>query len=140
MRVLFDTNVIVDVLQKREPHFENSYRVFQMAAKEDSDITGLVAASILTDIYYVIRPSLGSKAAAREAIRQLTELLMVCDTQAVDAAEALDLPMEDFEDAIVAAVGKREKADVIVTRNTKDFAQSPVPAITPDEFLMKYGT
>ena len=137
MRILFDTNVIIDVVQKREPHFESSYKVFQIAVK--GDVESMVPASILTDIYYVIRPSLKSKAAAREAIRQLTSLLEVCDTKGMDAIDALDLPMVDYEDAVVASIAAREKVDFIITRNTKDYVESPVPAISPDDYLTRFG-
>jgi predicted nucleic acid-binding protein len=47
-----------------------------------------------------------------------------------------DLKISDFEDAIIAAIAMREKTDYIITRNTKDFSKSPVPAITPDTFLV----
>lgn len=135
MKVIFDTNVIIDVVEKREPHFSDSYAAVQMATT--GDIEGAVPASALTDIYYVIRRNTKSKAIARDAIMRITNLLNICDTRAADASDAIALPMEDYEDAVIAKIAQREKADYIVTRNAVDFKNSPIPAITPTDFINK---
>ena len=68
-------------------------------------------------------------------IIDLLKLVTLVDTKAHDVNIALGFSMSDFEDAIIAATALREAADYIITRNTKDFAKSPIPAITPDDFL-----
>lgn len=133
MKVVFDTNVVIDVVQKREPHFADSYKAVQLATK--GAIEGVMPVSTLTDVYYIIRHSVKSNARAKEAIIQITHLLNICDAIAEDGTDALMLPMEDYEDAVLAMIAKREKADYIISRNCADFQESPVPAISPTDFL-----
>jgi predicted nucleic acid-binding protein len=89
----------------------------------------------VTDVYYIISKSLHNHAKAREKIIGLTALIRICDSLAVDIAAALPMRISDFEDAVAAAIAKREKADYIITRNEADFTDSPVPALSPAQFL-----
>ena len=133
MKLLIDTNVIIDILEHREPFFTNSYKVIQLGL--EGKLEAVMCAGAVTDVYYIISRSLRDKAKAREKIIGLTTLIRICDTIAVDITTALPLKMPDFEDAVVAAIAKREKANYIVTRNEADFINSPVPAISPTQFL-----
>ena len=63
---------------------------------------------------------------------------MLVDVLATDVTEAFSLAMDDFEDALFAQCAKRVRADYIVTRNTKDFVDSPAPSVEPDDFLDKF--
>ena len=133
MKLLIDTNVIIDILERREPFFTNSYKVIQLSL--EGKLEAVMSAGAVTDVYYIISRSLRDKNKAREKIIGLTTLISICDTFAVDINNALPLNMPDFEDAVVAAIAKREKTNYIVTRNEADFINSPVPAISPTEFL-----
>jgi predicted nucleic acid-binding protein len=95
-------------------------------------------ASAVTDVYYIIRQSVRDAEKSKEAIIGLTTLISLCDTVAGDINAALTLPVNDFEDAVIAAIAKREKADYIVTRNEAGFRNSPVPAISPAMLLEQY--
>jgi len=138
MKVVFDTNIIVDVLEKREPHFQKSYEVMLLSV--NGMIDGYVCAGCMTDIHYIIRKNVASDSVAKDAMIHLEELISVCDTLASDITAAHALNMSDFEDAVLAATAKREKADYIVTRNKRHFTGSPVPAITPEELIHKEAT
>ena len=133
MKVVIDSNIVIDVLEKREPFFEKSYAVIQLCANKTID--GYVCAGSITDIYYIIRKNVADNSKAKEAMIRLGELVGVCDTMANDITSAHALDMNDFEDAVLAATSKREKADYIVTRNKRDFKGSPVPAVEPEELL-----
>ena len=135
MRVLIDTNVILDVLQKREPFFMDSYRALRRALENDAEC--LISASAATDIFYVLRKSLGSAQQAKEHIDQLAQVVSFADVQGMDIHTALMRAMPDFEDAVVDAVAERSGASYILTRNIKDFTGSVVPAILPADFLNK---
>ena len=135
MRVLIDTNVILDVLQKREPFFTDSYRALRRALENDAEC--LISASAATDIFYVLRKSLGSAQQAKEHIDQLARVVSFADVQGMDIHTALMRAMPDFEDAVVDAVAERSGASYILTRNIKDFTGSVVPAILPADFLNK---
>jgi predicted nucleic acid-binding protein len=134
MRALIDTNVIIDVIERREKFFDDSYAVLRIAAQGGIEV--FIPAGNIADIYYIIRKS-KKAAVAREAIASLLQLVGACDTTASDVSSALSLGIGDFEDAILAATARREKAEYIITRNEKDFVNSPVPAISPAEFLAR---
>lgn len=135
MRVLIDTNVILDVLQKRESFFTDSYRALRRALENDAEC--LISASAATDIFYALRKSLGSAQQAKEHIDQLAQVVSFADVQGMDIHTALMRAMPDFEDAVVDAVAERSGASYILTRNIKDFTGSVVPAILPADFLNK---
>ena len=136
MKVIIDTNIIIDILEKREPFFQDSYRVVQLGL--DGKLDTLMSAGAVTNVYYIINRSLHDTNKAREKIFALTTLINICDTASDDIAVALTLFITDFEDAVVAAIAKREKADFIVTRNEADFHNSPVPVINPAQFIQRF--
>ena len=135
MRILIDTNVILDIVQKREPFFADSYQSLRKAIEADTEC--LISASAVTDIFYLLRKAFRSAQKAKERIEQLSRIVTFVDVQGADIHTALMRSMPDFEDAVVAAVAERNGAVYILTRNINDFAGSPVPAITPAEFLKK---
>jgi predicted nucleic acid-binding protein len=136
MKVLVDTNVIIDILERREPFFEDSYKLIQLAMREKLET--FMSAGSVTDVYYIISRNIHDAQKAKEKIIGLGELVRLCDTRVGDINAALALPINDFEDAVIVAIARREKADYIVTRNEADFGQSPVPAISPTRFLRQY--
>lgn len=133
MRVLFDTNVIVDVIAERQPFYADSYAVFYKAARRE--IIGIVPAGAVTDIYYLTNKSFPDSTIAQTAISDLLNILYAVDTRADDVRTALGYGFRDFEDAVISAVAERENADLIITRNISDFKTSPVKAISPKDFL-----
>ena len=133
MKVLFDANVIVDICEEREPFFANSLEVFFMAARQQ--IEGIICAGSITDIYYIVSKFLHNREKALESIQNILMTVTLVDTKAQDICNAISYNFSDFEDAVVSATAQRENADYIITRNTKDFSLSPIPAITPEKFL-----
>lgn len=133
MRILIDTNIIMDILQKREPFFADSYRALRKAI--ESDVECLLSASAVTDIFYMLRKAFGSAQQAKEQLERIAQLVSFADVQGMDIHTALMREMPDFEDAMVDAVAERNGAAYILTRNIKDFAGSVVPAILPADFL-----
>jgi len=134
MRILIDTNIILDILLKREPFFESSYGALKQAII--NDIECLVSATAVTDIFYLLRKGLGGDTGqAKESLERLLQIVMVADVIDLDIHTALSDSIPDFEDSVVHAVAVRHQAEYIMTRNTKDFAGTVVPAITPQDFL-----
>jgi len=133
VKLYFDTNIIIDILKHREPFFENSNKVFMLAAEDK--IEGIVGTSAITDIYYLIRKQYADTETAVKFIFDILEIIKPVDTLVDDVFSAIELGFTDFEDAVIAAIAQREKADYIITRNTKDYSKSPVPAIAPNDFL-----
>jgi len=132
VNALIDTNVIVDVLVKREPHFADSSRVLDRA--ERGDFTAWLCATTITTVFYLVRRHLGSA----ETIERLEDLTAICSTAAVNRAvidSALRSPIADFEDAVLNHAALTVGADCIVTRNVTDFRHSSLLVYTPDQFL-----
>lgn len=137
MNVMIDTNVILDVLGKREPFYEQSEAVLMLAAKQK--LSALITANTVTDIYYLLRKYIPNREEIKRALLALMEVLDVVEVSGTDCVKAFALPMTDYEDALLAHCAKRIKAHYIITRNTKDFAGSPVDAITPESFLKRFS-
>ena len=135
MKILIDTNVVLDIVQKREPFFADSYQALRKAIL--ASVECLISTSAATDIFYMLRKALPSAGEAKKRIEQLSQIATFSDVQGADIHTALMHSMSDFEDAVVDAVAQRSGASYILTRNVKDFAGSSVPAITPTEFLKK---
>jgi predicted nucleic acid-binding protein len=100
-------------------------------------IEAIIGASSVTDIYYITRRNCKNAGQALGYIINMLKIVTPVDTKAVDIQEAIRLNFTDFEDAVVAATAARENADYLITRNVSDFSQSPVPAISPTDFLKK---
>ena len=137
MKVLLDTNILIDIVEKREPHFAASYQIFIKSAERK--IEAIIGAGSVSDIYYLTKKNCKSAEQALGFIIDMLKVVTVVDTKAVDLQEAIKLSFSDFEDAIVAATAERENADYIITRNAGDFKKSNIPAISPADFLEKHN-
>ena len=133
MKVLLDTNILLDVVEKREPHFNNSYQVFMKSAQKE--IEAIIGAGSITDIYYILKKNCKDSQQALALIIDILKIITPVDTKAIDIQEATRMGLSDFEDAVVTATAARERVDYIITRNTNDFSASPIPAMQPEDFL-----
>lgn len=133
MRILIDTNIVLDILLRREPFFESSYGALKQATTNNTEC--LLSATAVTDIFYLLRKGLGDTNQAKRALEHLLQLIMVADVLELDIQAALSDSMPDFEDSVVHSVAVRNKADYIITRNIRDFIGTTVPAITPQDFI-----
>lgn len=133
MKVMIDTNIVLDVFLQREPFFRASYEVMKQSALEK--LEGFVSASAATDIYYLLRRSLKDDGKAKDSMEKLLQLVGIADALGEDVHAAVASNMTDFEDALVASIAERCQMEYIITRNTKDYLESPVKALTPEDFL-----
>ncbi len=135
-RILVDIDVILDVLLDRNPHVKFGAAVWTTV--ETGKCEGLLAAHAITTIHYLVQKELG----VTKAKRLISEILQVFRVATVDSgviAEALRLPLGDFEDAVSAAAARASKCDYIVTRDPKGFRGSPVRALGPEATLPLLG-
>lgn len=132
MRVLIDSNIILDVLQKREPFLLASSLVWKLC--EVGKIDGFVSALTFTNIVYIMRKQL-SPEKIREYFAKLQLIFTFVSIEPNDLQSASDLQWADYEDALQYVTAKKLQAIYIVTRNEKDFAMSNIPAVSPLEFL-----
>ena len=128
MKVMFDTNVILDVLLERQPFAEPAAML--LARAERGEIQGFVCATTATTIFYLACKVLGRS----HARRQIADLLSILDVAPVNRAvleHAVRIEIDDFEDAVIVEAARQVEAQVIVTRNERDFARSPVSVHSP---------
>lgn len=133
MKILVDTNIIIDALTGREPFREAAEQIFMLAANQIEDM--YITASSATDIYYLIRRHLHNADQAKNTMSKLYELFYILDVTSGDCQEALSSKVKDYEDAVIASCASRNQMDYIVTRNIKDYEHSKVKALLPDELL-----
>jgi len=136
MKVLIDSNVIIDVLGKRLEFYKDSYLIMLLGL--EGEIETIMSASAVTDVYYILKKYINDSITLREKIFILSNNIKICKATAEDITNAVILFIPDFEDSVIAAIARREKADYIITRNEADFTNSPVPAINPAEFLKRF--
>ena len=110
MKILVDTNVIIDIFTKREPWFKNSYQSLSIAVETDKNEL-FISASCITDIFYLLRKSLNDKDKTKSCIERLSRLCTIADVTSTDIQTALNSEMDDFEDAVVDSVAHRHGAD-----------------------------
>ncbi len=133
MKILVDTNVIIDTLTGREPFRESAEQIFILAANQIEDM--YITASSATDIYYLVRKHLHNTEQSKNTMSKLYQLFGILDVTANDCQDALLLDMKDYEDAVISCCAKRNQMDYIVTRNIKDYEHSKVKVLLPEEFL-----
>jgi predicted nucleic acid-binding protein len=132
MKVAFDTNVLLDVLCDREPFAEPASRI--LALVETGVLQGSVCATSVTTIFNLARKASGL-ATARRQVKLLLSLLEVLPVNRQVLEAATNSQFADFEDAVVAEAAHQANADVIVSRNEKDFKKSPVTVYSPQALL-----
>jgi predicted nucleic-acid-binding protein len=131
-RVLFDSDVLLDVLAQRQPFVVASAQALNMATQPQ--VQGYIAGHAVTNIFYILRRQVGSET-ARELLSRLLQHLQIADVTDEVIRAALQSAMTDFEDAVTSEAANAAGVEVIVTRNTPDFAASAIPAVSPAEFL-----
>ncbi len=135
MRLLVDTNIVLDLLLEREGLVDDALDAIKTAISNGDKL--YLSSSAVTDIYYVIRKIKNSKEDALKGIARIVKVLHLAEVNEKCILAAMDSKMDDFEDAVVDAVAGNIKADYIITRNIKHFKNSQVKALTPIEFLKR---
>jgi predicted nucleic acid-binding protein len=133
VKATIDLNVLLDVLQRRTMFMDESASVLDAAFS--GRFTAVLPAHAITTVYYVTRKIVGAENAVR-TVRQLLGSFQIAACDASSLTLACDLDIQDYEDAVTAALAAQSECEYIVTRDVRHFAASPVPAIVPGGFLM----
>ena len=135
MKVMIDLNIFIDVFQKRVPHYQDSSLVLTEILNKE--ITGFIAGHSVTTLYYLISKFSG-KQKALEVIDWILDHFEVESAGKEGFQNARKLGMKDFEDAVVVKCAQSVGCDYIITRNSIDFKESSIPAVTPENFLKEF--
>lgn len=133
MRVLVDTNIVLDFLLQREPFFQDTEPLFQ--AIDVGEIVGYVTATTLTDIFYISRRHTRNVEKARQAISEMLTAMMICPVDRVVLESAFNSGLDDFEDAVQIFSAVTQGLEAIVTRDARGFLSSPIPVLSIEELL-----
>ncbi len=133
MRVLVDTNIVLDYLLDREPFLQDAKTLFN--AIDAGKIVGYVSATALTDIFYIARKHTQSLSLARQAISTTLAVMVVCSINRSVLEAAFDSGLTDFEDAVQIFCASAHGLDAIVTRDKKGFLSSPIIVLSVQQLL-----
>ena len=137
MRAILDTNVVVDVLQRREPWFQDGAVIFRAIANKR--VTGCLTAKQIADLHFFSRKQFKGEenvdARARQVVGKILSLFELIDTLGIDCQNALGINNGDYEDAILIESAARAGVEYIVTRNPAHYKTSSVQVYSPAEFV-----
>lgn len=141
MRAILDTNVVVDVLQRREPWFQDGAVIFRAIANKQ--VTGCLTAKQIADLHFFSRKQFKGEenvdARARQVVGKILSLFELIDTLGIDCQNALGINNGDYEDAILIESAARAGVEYIVTRNPAHYKTSSVQVYSPAEFVRFIG-
>ena len=132
MKVTVDLNVLLDVAQNRLPHYHASEEVVHRVRR--GEFAAVLPGHALTTLHYILEKYSGT-ALANQTLNGLLADFAIHPVDKANFQRARQLPLSDFDDAVVAVTAEVTRSDFIVTRNVADFVGSSVPAITPIDFL-----
>jgi len=133
MKVLIDTNVVLDVLLKRSPFYKDSLTVYQLS--DIGHISGVLSAISITNAFYTLRKEGKRAVAVYQDMDDINGIFTVAPITQTTFTEALALRWKDFEDAVQYVSAKESSVDFIITRNKADYKSSDIPCMTPTEFI-----
>lgn len=132
MRVLFDLNILLDLLLRREPHYTNAAALHAMV--EDRRLEGVVGANTVIALAHLLERAIGPEHAGA-SLRRVLETYEIRSIGRAALEEALTAPPGQYDDAVLFAAAHHGRIDAIVTRNPENFPQGPVQVVRPRELL-----
>ena len=131
-KVFTDSDVILDILCKREPHYEYAAQVFSLA--DTRQLRLYTTPLVVANVYYILRKAIGIEK-AKEALRKLRLLMHIIAIEEQEIDLALNSPFSDFEDALQYYTAVRHHIDMLLTRNIKDYKEKALIIQTPEQFI-----
>ena len=132
MKVLIDTNVVLDVLLNRKPFVEDAIKAFKQAEK--GQIEAYITASSVTDLVYILRKAY-SLNEIKTYLKVMFQFIKIVGINPSMITAALDKDAPDFEDAVMMECARQSGMEIIITRNKPDFKKSDVPCISLEEWV-----
>lgn len=136
MKLLIDTNVILDMVLKRND-YEISMELFRKAKEAGASV--YITASSVTDIFYIIRKETHNTSQTYVIMDNIFRLVAVLSVTEQDIREAFEQQWKDFEDCVQYITGKNNRMDYIVTVNQKDYEDAQLPVMTPAAWIARIG-
>lgn len=134
MKLLIDTNIVLDVMLKREPFYSLSFGILGLAKRDD--VEEYVSASAITDIYYLAHRQIRDKSRVKKLMKELLMVVSVASVSGQEIENAISLEWNDFEDSVQYSVAYLQEMDGIVTRNPNDYREAKIKVWKPEELLI----
>lgn len=134
MKILIDTNIVLDVMLKREPFYTVSLKILGLAIRDD--LEEFVSASAITDIYYLAYRQIRDKDSVKKLMKELLTVVSVANVSGREIENALSLEWNDFEDSVQYSVAYLQDMDGIVTRDPNDYKEAKIKVWKPEELLL----
>ena len=135
MRVLIDTNILLDFLLRREPFFQDAELLFE--AIDSGLVIGCVTATTLTDIFYIAQKHTRSIEQARQAVAEILTVMTICPVDRAVLESAFNSGLTDFEDAVQIFCAVTQGLEAILTRDKRGFVSSPIPVLSISELVQQ---
>jgi predicted nucleic acid-binding protein len=135
VRVLIDTNILLDFLLQREPFFQDAELLFD--AIDSGLVIGCVTATTLTDIFYIAQKHTRSIEQARQAVAEILTVMTICPVDRAVLESAFNSGLTDFEDAVQIFCAVTQGLEAILTRDKRGFLSSPIPVLSISELLQQ---
>ena len=133
MKILIDTNIVLDVMLKREPFHKLSLEILGLAKRDD--VEEYVSASAITDIYYLAYRQLRDKGMVKNLMKELLTVVYVASVSEKEIQNAINIEWADFEDSVQYSVAVLQDMDGVVTRNLNDYKAAEIKVWKPEELL-----
>lgn len=134
MRILIDTNIVLDVMLKREPFYKMSLEILGLVKRDD--VEEYISASTVTDVYYLAYRQLRDKGIVKNLMKELLTVVSVASVSGQEIENAISLEWNDFEDSVQYSVAYLQEMDGIVTRNPNDYREAKIKVWKPEELLL----
>jgi predicted nucleic acid-binding protein len=135
-RVLIDTDVILDFFFDRKPFSDHAAHI--LALCESNEITGYITSVIISNVYYLLRQTATHEKVVEKLVK-LTSIIEVLTTDKTVIVKALNSGFKDFEDALQNFSAELSgEIDLIITRNIKDYKNSSLGVLTPENYLKTF--
>lgn len=130
--IFVDSDVILDVLEKREPFYSYSAQILTLG--DEKKIKLVTTSLVFSNVYYLLRKHLGIDK-AKESLRKLRVIVDVISVNAKEVDLALNSEMSDFGDALQYFTALNSKIGFIITRNVRDYKNPKLIVQTPQEYI-----
>lgn len=132
MKLFIDTNIVLDLLQNREPWIDDTLVLFQLAKEEKVEL--IITDLTFVNVIYIAGKNVDKKA-LKETLVKLKKFVKIVSIDDVCIEQALNGDFSDFEDEVQYYAAKREQADYILSRDKKGYKVSDIPVMNVTEFL-----
>jgi predicted nucleic acid-binding protein len=136
MKIFFDTNILLDIIEQRAPHFQSSREALLLCDERGDEM--IIAWHSISNAFYIYAKKAGQEK-ANEALEDTLSYMTVATVGQTEALKAFQLGLSDLEDAMQVVSAEAAAARYFITRDPSGFVNSPIAIISPEEFVARFS-